>query len=75
MKGLISCDWLALSCMLGQPSPRASIPDGWRMEPQSATAIWNIREYLFDERGAKVATFLRCPKRCGVNSRGLRQIY
>lgn len=69
MKGLVSCDWLALSCMLGQPKPRASVPDGWRMEYQSATAVWNIREYLFDERGAKVATFLRYPKSSIMDAR------
>lgn len=62
MKAIINCDWLALSCMLRQPNPHAHIPKGWRLEKQSQTAVWGVREYLFDERGAKVATYLRGPR-------------
>lgn len=62
MKGLVSCDWLALSCFLGRPDPIAHYPKGWRLEPQSGTSVWGVREYLFDDHGAKVATYLRAPK-------------
>lgn len=67
--GLVSCDWLALSCMLSADYPRPSLPKGWRLEPQSQTAVWQVREYLFDERGAKMATYLRRPKQSFLNGR------
>lgn len=65
----MSCDWLALSCMLGSDEPVASLPSGYRMEKQTETAVWHVREYLLDERGAKVATFLRRPKQSFLNGR------
>ena len=68
-QGLVSCDWLALSCMLPTDYPRPSLPRGWRLEPQSQTAVWSVREYLLDERGAKVATYLRRPKQSWLNGR------
>lgn len=68
-KGLVSCDWLALSCMLGSDEPSPSLPSGYRLERQSETAVWRSREYLLDERGAKVATFLRRPKQSFLDGR------
>lgn len=69
MRGLVSCDWLALSCELARPDPRPSVPDGWRLEALSGTAVWGVREFLFDERGAKVATYLRSPKSSIMDAR------
>lgn len=62
MRGVVSCDWLALSCMLASDRPKAKLPYKWRIESQSSTAVWGVREYVLDERGAKVATILRQPK-------------
>ena len=62
MRSVVSCDWLALSCLLGDARPNARIPFGCRLERQGETAVWRVREFLLDERGAKVATYLREPK-------------
>lgn len=67
--GLVSCDWLALSCELGTDFPVPHLPYGWRLEPQGPTAVWQVREYLLNERGAKVATYLRRPKQSFLNGR------
>ena len=65
--GLVSCDWLSVSCMLSVDEPRPSLPHGYRLERMGPTAVWAIREFLLDADGNKVATFLHSPRSTAFN--------
>ena len=68
---LVSCDWLALSVMFSQ-APKGvqwQLRDGWKMLPQSPTAVWAQRWFIMDADGNKVATVLCEPRSPIIDAR------
>ena len=63
-KGVISCDWFSLSCMLSQPRDDEPLraPIGWYCIKQSPTAVWAERWFVLDSEGNKIATILCVPR-------------
>lgn len=63
-RGVVSCDWLTLSCKLahvwdGKPLQAGN---GWQCLPMSSTAVWGQRWFVLDNEGNKVATLLFQPR-------------
>lgn len=67
----VSCDWFAVSCMLGEPRDgRAlSVPQGWSAVQLSSTAVWADRFFLLDADGNKMATLLCSPRTPKMDAR------
>jgi len=63
-RGIVSCDWFSLSCMLTKPRDGEPLraPDGWHCLLQSPTAVWAERWFVLDADGNKVATILCIPR-------------
>lgn len=63
-RGVISCDWLALSCLLASPRDDKPLvpPAGWHCILMTPTAVWGERWFVLDEEGNKVATILCKPR-------------
>lgn len=63
-RGVVSCDWLALSCLLSRPRDGNPLvaPSGWHCLQQSSTAVWSERWFIVDGDGNKVATILCVPR-------------
>lgn len=63
-RGVVSCDWFALSCKLGAPrGDRELVPPlGCSVVRMSPTAVWADRFFILDADGNKVATFLCTPR-------------
>ena len=63
-RGVVSCDWFALSCMLTKPRDNKPLkaPEGWKCLLQSPTAVWAERWFVLDSDGNKVATILCIPR-------------
>lgn len=63
-RGVVSCDWFALSCMLTKPRDGEPLraPDGWHCLLQSPTAVWAERWFVLDSDGNKIATILCSPR-------------
>lgn len=63
-RGVVSCDWFSLSCMLAAPRDDKPLraPAGWFCLQQQATAVWAERWFVLDSDGDKVATILCVPR-------------
>ena len=63
-RGVVSCDWFSLSCMLAQPRDGNPLrpPEGWHCLQQAPTAVWAERWFVLDGDGNKVATILCVPR-------------
>lgn len=63
-RGVVSCDWFSLSCMLAAPRDEKPLvaPAGWHCLLQSPTAVWAERWFVLDGDGNKVATILCVPR-------------
>lgn len=63
-RGVVSCDWFALSCRLAYPRDGSPLvaPSGWSCVLMSPTAVWSERWFVLDADGNKVATFLCNPR-------------
>lgn len=68
---IVSCDWFALSCVLGHPyDGRAfDVPCGWSVVECGGTAVWKYRWFVMDDLGNKVATILTSPKSSIIDER------
>lgn len=63
-RGVVSCDWFALSCMLAAPRNGEPLvaPYGWQCLKMTPTAVWSERWFVLDADGNKVATILCVPR-------------
>lgn len=63
-RGVVSCDWLALSCQLSRPRDGRPLvaPAGWSCLSMTPTAVWGERWFILDRDGNKVATLLCNPR-------------
>lgn len=63
-RGVVSCDWFALSCRLAYPRDGLPLvaPSGWSCVLMSPTAVWSERWFVLDADGNKIATFLCSPR-------------
>lgn len=63
-KGVVSCDWFALSCKLAAPRDGEPLvaPSEWSCLRMSPTAVWAERWFVMDCDGNKVATILCSPR-------------
>lgn len=63
-RGVVSCDWFALSCKLAHVYDGKPLvaPVGWQCLQMSSTAVWSQRWFVMDENGNKVATLLFQPR-------------
>lgn len=63
-RGVVSCDWFSISCMLAKPRDGEPLrtPAGWHCLQQSPTAVWAERWFVLDGDGNKVATILCVPR-------------
>lgn len=63
-RGVVSCDWFSLSCMLASPRDEKPLraPDGWHCVLQAPTAVWAERWFVLDNDGNKIATILCVPR-------------
>lgn len=63
-RGVVSCDWFALSCVLTVPRNGTPLkaPAGWHCLQQAPTAVWAERWFVLDSDGNKVATILCVPR-------------
>ena len=63
-RGVVSCDWFSLSCMLAKPRDGEPLraPSGWYCLQQAPTAIWAERWFVLDSDGNKIATILCVPR-------------
>lgn len=70
-KGVVSCDWFALSCCLAKPRTDNPLiaPDGWSCILMSPTAVWGERWFVMDDDGNKVATILCRPRSSIIDCR------
>ena len=70
-RGVVSCDWFALSCILGAPRGDRPLepPAGCSVVRMAATAVWADRFFILDADGNKVATVLCSPRTPKMDSR------
>lgn len=63
-RGVVSCDWFSLSCMLAKPRDGEPLraPAGWHCVQQASTAVWAERWFVLDSDGNKIATILCVPR-------------
>lgn len=63
-RGVVSCDWFGVSCLLGSPRGDRPLvaPAGCSVVQMSPTAVWSDRFFILDGNGNKVATFLASPR-------------
>lgn len=63
-RGVVSCDWFSLSCMLAEPRDGEPLraPAGWHCLLQAPTAVWAERWFVLDSDGNKIATILCVPR-------------
>lgn len=63
-RGVVSCDWFAVSCMLSEPRGDKELipPPGCSVVKMSSTAVWADRFFILDAGGNKVATVLCTPR-------------
>lgn len=63
-RGVVSCDWFALSCVLAKPRDGTPLrpPDNWNCLQQTPTAVWGERWFVLDSDGNKIATILCSPR-------------
>lgn len=63
-RGLVSCDWFAMSCLLASPRDGRPLvpPHGWQCLAMTSTAVWAERWFVLDADGNKVATILCTPR-------------
>lgn len=63
-RGVVSCDWFSLSCMLAKPRDGEPLraPLGWHCLLQAPTSIWAERWFVLDGDGNKIATILCVPR-------------
>lgn len=63
-RGVVSCDWFSISCMLTKPRDGEPLraPAGWHCLQQAPTAIWAERWFVLDGDGNKIATILCVPR-------------
>lgn len=68
---IVSCDWLAFSCMLASPfvSRPCELPSGWSVVEMGGTAVWRSRYFIMSPEGDKVATILSNPKSTIIDER------
>lgn len=61
--GVVSCDWLAFSCMLTKERDLLSFKGtgGWSCIEMGRTSVWGERWFVLNEEGDKIATVLMCP--------------
>ena len=67
---VVSVDWFALSCHTAVPydGRPLKVPVGWSFAPQSGTAVWKYRIFVYDNVGQKVATFLAVPHSSAIEA-------
>lgn len=70
-RGVVSCDWFALSCCLCSPrgDRPLAVPDGWSCVLMPPTAVWADRFFILDHEGNKVATLLMSPRSPAIDER------
>lgn len=63
-RGVVSCDWFSLSCILSKPRDGNPLkaPSGWCCVLQPSTAVWAERWFVLDSDGNKIATILCVPR-------------
>lgn len=63
-RGVISCDWFSISCMLAKPRDKNPLraPAGWNCLLQAPTAVWAERWFVLNGDGNKIATILCVPR-------------